>query len=74
MNTSDIKPNEAFKINGDWNTQSKAIKEKFPQLTDSDLKLEEGKDEELVTRVSTRLNKGREEVINILKKDQPNQK
>ena len=69
--TSDItqnKNNETFKISGDWAAQSKQLKEKYAQLTDADLKFETGKEQELINRVETRLNKKREEVINILKK------
>ncbi len=62
--------NEAFKITGNWDTQAKHIQDKFPQLTESDLKFETGKEEELLGRIENRLNKKREEVINILKKDQ----
>lgn len=60
-----------FKITGDWSIQSKQLKEKFSQLTDADLKFETGKEEDLIERVIARLNKKREEVINILKKGQP---
>ncbi|MFY7706914.1 MAG: hypothetical protein ACOVQ5_02465 [Flavobacteriales bacterium] len=62
--------NEIFKITGNWDTQSKALKQKYSQLTDSDLKFEPGKENELLGRVETRLNKKRDEVINILKKNQ----
>lgn len=63
--------NEGFKITGNWDEQSKILKEKFNQLTDADLKFEVGKESELLTRVETRLNKKRDEVINIIKKGQP---
>ncbi len=59
---------ELFKITGDWGEQSKVLKEKFSQLTDSDLKFEAGKENELLERVGTRLNKKSEEVMNIIKK------
>jgi hypothetical protein len=36
-------------------------------LTESDLKLESGKEEEMLARVGTRLNKKREEVIGLIK-------
>jgi hypothetical protein len=62
---------EAFKVVGNWDTQSKALKEKYTQLTDADVKCETGKEEEMITRVSARLNKDREEVVNILHKGQP---
>jgi hypothetical protein len=62
---------EDFKIIGNWDKQSNALKEKFPQLTMADLKIEQGKESEMLTRVQDRLKKGREEVINIIKKLQP---
>jgi len=60
-----------FKITGNWADQSKALKTKFSQLTDADLKFEPGKENELLKKVETRLNKNREEVINIIKMGQP---
>lgn len=74
MNTAPGTTNETFKITGDWNVQSKQLKEKFAQLTDSDLKFEPGKENELIGRIETRLNKKRDEVINIIKKGQPQSK
>ncbi|GAB3416210.1 hypothetical protein [Niabella aquatica] len=71
MNTGNIRKNENFKIVGDWSSQSKTLKEKYPLLVDADLKFEKGKENDLLARVGTRLNKKREEVINILKKVQP---
>lgn len=62
------KTTESFKISGDWKKQAIQLKEKFSQLTDSDLKFEPGKENELLQRVETRLNKKREEVINIINK------
>lgn len=59
---------ENFKITGDWNVQSKNLKDKFSSLTDADLKFETGKENELLTRIETKLNKKRDEVINIIKK------
>jgi hypothetical protein len=69
MNTNQTPEN--FKITGDWTVQSKQLKEKYSQLTDADLKFEPGKENDLLKRVETRLNKKREEVINIIKKGQP---
>lgn len=71
MENSQNKNTEAFKITGNWATQSKDLKGKFSQLTDADLKFETGKENELLKRLETRLNKGRDEVINILRKGQP---
>lgn len=61
---------ESFKISGDWTKQSAQLKDKFSQLTDSDLKFEPGKENELLQRVETKLNKKRDEVINIINKCQ----
>ncbi len=55
-----------FKVNGNWSVQSKQLKEKFPQLTESDLLFETGKEEALLKRLETRLNKDRDAVINII--------
>ncbi len=65
-----IKNNEAFKITGNWEDQSEQLREKFPQLTDSDLEFEAGQEEELLGRLQTRLNKKRDEVISIIRKSQ----
>ena len=71
MENSKNKSTETFKITGNWENQSKELKGKYPQLTDADLKLEAGKENDLLERVETRLNKNREEVINIIRKGQP---
>ena len=70
MDTTENK-NTEFKITGDWAAQSKNLKEKYSQLTDSDLKFEAGKENDLIGRLETKLNKKRDEVINIIKKGQP---
>ena len=71
MENSQNKPAENFKISGDWSKQSKQFQEKYSQLTDEDLKFEAGKENDLLNRVESKLNKKREEVINIIKKVQP---
>ena len=69
MQATNVK-NESFKFTGNWDEQSKSLKQKYSQLTDSDLKLETGKEEELLNRVSSRLGKKRDEVISIIKSGQ----
>jgi hypothetical protein len=51
MEPTQKRTTETFKISGNWSAQSKQLKEKYPQLTDSDLKFEPGKEEELLTRL-----------------------
>jgi hypothetical protein len=70
MQATNVKTNESFKFTGNWDEQSKKLQEKYSQLTDSDLKLETGKEEEVLNRVSSRLGKKREEVIGIIKSGQ----
>jgi uncharacterized protein YjbJ (UPF0337 family) len=70
MESKENKGTEVFKISGDWKQQAGRLKEKFPQLTDSDLKFESGKEDDLIMRVETRLHKKREEVINIINNGQ----
>jgi hypothetical protein len=62
--------NEGFTITGNWSTLAKNLKAKFAQLTDSDLKFETGKENDLITRIETRLHKTRDEVILLLKNAQ----
>jgi hypothetical protein len=57
---------ELFKVTGNWELQSKALKVKFPNLTDSDLKFETGRESALLSRIRIRLKKKRQEVINML--------
>lgn len=73
MKAKQEKDNNPFQITGNWTDQSKQLKAQYSQLTDQDLKFETGKESELLGRIETKLNKNREEVINILKEDQPAQ-
>ena len=68
---SNDKKADAFKMIGNWSEQSKELKNKFSQLTDDDLKVESGKENDMIKRMETRLNKNRDEVVNIIKKGQP---
>jgi uncharacterized protein YjbJ (UPF0337 family) len=54
MNTTTIK--------GDWNELKGKLKQKFAILTDDDLLLEEGKEDELYGRLQQRLGKTKEEL------------
>jgi uncharacterized protein YjbJ (UPF0337 family) len=53
-------------MKGNWNEQSKELKKKYSNLTDSDLSFETGKEDELIGRVTARLGKDREQVIAII--------
>ena len=71
METTEKNHNETFKVKGNWDVQAKGLKKKYPKLTDSDLKFEEGKEDELLKRFQSRLGKTREEVIKIINELQP---
>lgn len=62
------KPEEDFKMVGDWEAQSRILKEKFPQLTKADLIFDKNHEADLLGRIQNRLNKKRGEVINIIRK------
>lgn len=47
---------------GNYRLITAMLKQKYPQLTDEDLKLVEGKEEEMLERVRERLGKGEEEL------------
>lgn len=53
-------------LKGNWNETKGKLKQKFAILTDNDLMLLEGKHEELLGRLQTRLGKTKEEVHKII--------
>ena len=57
-----------FRIPWNWDFQAKLLlKQRFAQLRLSDLKLEIGKENELLGRIGIRLDKSRVQVIKLLK-------
>ena len=52
-----------LKLKGDWNQTKGKIKQAYGDLSDDDLKYEEGKDDELVGRLQKKIGKSKEEVI-----------
>jgi uncharacterized protein YjbJ (UPF0337 family) len=53
-----------LKLKGNWNELKGKIKQQYADLTDDDLKYEEGKDDELVGRIQKKIGKTKDEVIN----------
>lgn len=62
------KPFDTLVIGVDWGTQSKQIQKKFVILTDADMRLEKGKENELIDRIIFRLHKTRREVVAMIRK------
>jgi uncharacterized protein YjbJ (UPF0337 family) len=53
-------------VNENWNTQKSKLKSKFPVLTDADLKFDEGKKDEMLSKVQIKLGKTKEELAKII--------
>ena len=52
-----------LKLKGNWNELKGKMKQEYGNLTDDDLKREEGKDDEFVGRLQKKLGKTKDEVI-----------
>jgi uncharacterized protein YjbJ (UPF0337 family) len=59
MNLSDLK------IKGNLNEMLGNLKQKYGQLTDDDVKYEEGKEDELFGRLQKKLGKSKEEILGL---------
>lgn len=58
---------DRLELKGAWNELKGKVKQAHGDLTDDDLRYEEGKDDELLGRLQQKLGKTREEVIDWLK-------
>ncbi|WP_157565115.1 CsbD family protein [Mucilaginibacter arboris] len=50
-------------LKGNWNQLKGKVKQAYGDLTDDDLKHEEGKDDELLGKLQTKTGKTRDEVV-----------
>lgn len=55
-------------IKGNWNETAGKLKQQFADLTDDDLLLKEGKEEELIGRLQNKLGKTKKELRKIVLK------
>lgn len=53
-------------LKGNWNETKGKLKQKYADLTDDDLLLAEGKQDELIGRLQVKLGKSKEEVNKII--------
>jgi len=53
-------------IKGNWKETKGKLKQKFAMLTDNDLLLAEGKQEEMVGRLQVKLGKTKEEIYKVI--------
>jgi uncharacterized protein YjbJ (UPF0337 family) len=51
-----------LEIKGNWNELKGKLKQKYAQLTDDDLTFTEGKEDELLGRLQTKLGRKKEEI------------
>lgn len=58
---------DKLELKGKWNELKGKVKQVHADLTDNDLRYEEGKDDELLGRLQQKLGKSREELISWLK-------
>ena len=61
-----ITMNNTTQLQGNWNETKGKLKQKFAMLTDNDLLLLEGKQDELIGRLQTKLGKTKEEIQRII--------
>lgn len=54
---------DKLELKGRWNEMKGKAKQQYAELTDDDLTYEEGKDDELVGKIQTRLGKTKDEVV-----------
>ena len=55
---------DELELRGKWNQVKGKVKQAHGDLTDDDLKWEEGKDDEFYGRMQTKLGKTKDEVVN----------
>lgn len=58
---------DKLEIKGKWNELKGKLKAAYGELTDDDLKYEEGKDEELLGKLQQKTGKGRDELVKWIK-------
>ena len=57
-----------LKLKGDWNEAAGKLKQKYANLTDNDLIFQQGKEEELLGRLQTKVGKTKEQLRKIISK------
>lgn len=58
---------DKLEIKGRWNEIKGKIKQQYAELTDNDLEYAEGREEEMIGRLQTKLGKTRDEVVRMIK-------
>lgn len=58
-----IMDSKELKLRGNWNEIKGKIKQQYAELTEDDLKYDEGKDDELIGRIQKKIGKTKDQVI-----------
>lgn len=58
---------DKLEIKGNWNELKGKIKQQYADLTDDDLKYEDGKEDEMLGRLQQKVGKGRDELVKWIK-------
>ena len=58
---------DKMEVKGNWNEWKGKLKQKYGQLTDDDLKYEEGKEDEAWGRIQKKTGKAKDELVKWLK-------
>jgi uncharacterized protein YjbJ (UPF0337 family) len=53
-------------VAGYWDKKKEKLKEKFPNITDEDLRYREGKEKEMIEMLGNKLGKSKQELLNII--------
>jgi len=53
-------------VAGYWDKKKEKLKEKFPIITDEDLRYREGKEKEMIEMLGNKLGKSKQELLNII--------
>jgi uncharacterized protein YjbJ (UPF0337 family) len=54
------------KIIGYWDEKKEKLKQRFPDITDEDLRYLEGKEKEMIEMLGYKLGKSKQELLNII--------
>jgi uncharacterized protein YjbJ (UPF0337 family) len=54
------------KVVGYWDKKKEKLKERFPNITEEDLRYREGKEKEMIEMLGYKLGKSKQELLNII--------
>ena len=54
------------RVTGYWNIKKEKLKKKFQNLSDKDLRFNEGKEKEMIELLGNKLGKTKQEILNII--------